>query len=91
MSLNPFLDLGFSHEEAAALHIRSQLAATLEHYTTRKEWNQAEAARGSMTLGDRPEIRKFRTSYPGTNRMPTRLLDRNRRLSTPGLISCQRL
>jgi len=45
MSRNPFLDLGFSPEEAAALHIRSQLAATLEHYITRKGWSQAEAAR----------------------------------------------
>jgi len=30
MSKNPFLDLGFPPEEAATLHIRSQLAATLE-------------------------------------------------------------
>jgi len=45
MSRNPFLDLGFSREEATALHIRSQLAATLEHYITRKGWSQAEAAK----------------------------------------------
>lgn len=45
MSRNPFLDLGFSREEAAALHIRSQLAATLEHYIERKGWSQTEAAR----------------------------------------------
>jgi len=32
MSRNSFLDLGFSPEEATALHIRSQLAATLEQY-----------------------------------------------------------
>lgn len=42
---NPFLDLGFSREEATALHIRSQLAATLAQYIQRKGWNQAEAAR----------------------------------------------
>lgn len=45
MSRNPFLDLGFSPEEAAALHIRSQLAATLEQYIDRKGWSQSEAAR----------------------------------------------
>lgn len=45
MSRNPFLDLGFPPEEAAALHIRSQLAATLEHYITRKGWSQTQAAR----------------------------------------------
>jgi predicted XRE-type DNA-binding protein len=45
MSRNPFLDLGFSREEATALHIRSQLAATLEQYIARKRWSQAEAAR----------------------------------------------
>jgi predicted XRE-type DNA-binding protein len=45
MSRNPFLDLGFPPEEAAALHIRSQLAAALEHYIDRKGWSQAEAAR----------------------------------------------
>jgi predicted XRE-type DNA-binding protein len=45
MSRNPFLDLGFSPEEATALHIRSQLAATLESYITRKGWSQAEAAK----------------------------------------------
>lgn len=45
MSRNPFLDLGFSREEAAALHIRSQLAATLEHYIAQKGWSQAEAAK----------------------------------------------
>jgi predicted XRE-type DNA-binding protein len=45
MSRNPFLDLGFPREEAIALHIRSQLAATLEQYVERKGWSQAEAAR----------------------------------------------
>jgi len=45
MSRNPFLDLGFSREEATALHIRSQLAATLEHHIEHKGWSQAEAAR----------------------------------------------
>jgi predicted XRE-type DNA-binding protein len=45
MSRNPFLDLGFSPEEAAALHIRSQLAGTLEQYIGRKGWSQTEAAR----------------------------------------------
>ena len=44
MSRNPFLDLGFSREEAIALHIRSQLAAMLEHYIGRKGWSQAQAA-----------------------------------------------
>ena len=45
MSRNPFLGLGFSPEEAAALHIRSQLAAMLEQYIERKGWSQSEAAR----------------------------------------------
>src|SRR5882672_351293 len=45
MSRNPFLDLGFPREEAIALHIRSQLAAALEHYIERKGWSQTEAAR----------------------------------------------
>jgi predicted XRE-type DNA-binding protein len=45
VSRNPFLDLGFSKEEATTLHIRSQLAATLEQYIERKGWSQAEAAR----------------------------------------------
>jgi len=45
MSRNPFLDLGFSKEEATALHIRSQLAVTLEQHIERREWSQAEAAR----------------------------------------------
>jgi predicted XRE-type DNA-binding protein len=45
MSHNPFLDLGFPPEEAAALHIRSQLAATLEYHIERKGWSQTEAAR----------------------------------------------
>ena len=45
MSRNPFLDLGFPPEEAAALHIRSQLAAALEHHIDRKGWSQTEAAR----------------------------------------------
>jgi predicted XRE-type DNA-binding protein len=45
MSRNTFLDLGFAPEEAAALHIRSQLAAALEHHSDRKGWSQTEAAR----------------------------------------------
>src|ERR1700733_6002202 len=45
MSKNPFLDLGFPPEEAAALHIRSQLAATLELHIQRKGWTQVTAAR----------------------------------------------
>ena|SRR5579862_8881819 len=45
MSKNPFLDLGFPPEEAAALHIRAQLAATLEHHIERKGWTQTAAAR----------------------------------------------
>jgi predicted XRE-type DNA-binding protein len=45
MSRNPFLDLGFPPEEAATLHIRSQLAAALEYHIERKGWSQTEAAR----------------------------------------------
>jgi predicted XRE-type DNA-binding protein len=45
MSRNPFLDLGFPREEAIALHIRSQLAATLERYLEQKGWSQTQAAR----------------------------------------------
>jgi predicted XRE-type DNA-binding protein len=45
MSHNPFLDLGFPREEAVPLHIRSQLAATLERHIERKGWNQTRAAR----------------------------------------------
>src|SRR4051812_9759631 len=45
MSKNPFLDLGLPPEEAAALHIRSQLAATLELRIQRKGWTQVTAAR----------------------------------------------
>jgi predicted XRE-type DNA-binding protein len=45
MSRNPFLDLGFPPEKAAALHIRSQLAAALEYHIERKGWSQTEAAR----------------------------------------------
>ena len=45
MSLNPFIDLGFEREEAVTLHIRAQLAASLEHYIGRKGWSQTEAAR----------------------------------------------
>lgn len=45
MSRNPFLDLGFPPEEAIALHIRAQLAATLEHHIERKGWSQTAAAR----------------------------------------------
>ena len=44
MSKNPFLDLGFPPEEATALHIRSQLAATLELHIQRKGWTQIAAA-----------------------------------------------
>lgn len=57
MSRNPFLDLGFSPEEAAALHIRSQLAATLELYITRKGWSQVEAAR--MLKVPQPTVSKI--------------------------------
>ena len=45
MRKNPFLDLGFPPEEAAALHIRSQLAATFELHIQRKGWTQVAAAR----------------------------------------------
>ena len=45
MSRNPFLDLGFPREEAIALHIRSQLAATVEQHIERKGWSQTRAAR----------------------------------------------
>jgi predicted XRE-type DNA-binding protein len=45
MSRNPFLDLGFPREEATALHIRAQLAASLEHHIERKGWSQTAAAR----------------------------------------------
>ena len=45
MSRNPFLDLGFSREEAIALHIRSELAARLEQHIERKGWSQTAAAR----------------------------------------------
>jgi len=45
MSRNAFVDLGFSKEEATALHIRAQLAATLEQYIERQGWTQAEAGR----------------------------------------------
>jgi predicted XRE-type DNA-binding protein len=45
MNRNAFFDLGFPPEEAAALHIRSQLAAALEHHIERKGWSHAEAAR----------------------------------------------
>ena len=45
MSRNPFLDLGFSREEAIALHIRSELAARLEQHIERKGWSQRAAAR----------------------------------------------
>jgi predicted XRE-type DNA-binding protein len=44
MSHNPFLDLGFSREEAVTLQIRSQLAVTLEQYIERKGWSQSQAA-----------------------------------------------
>ena len=45
MSRNPFLDLGFPPDEAAALHIQAQLAVALEHHIKRKRWSQTEAAR----------------------------------------------
>jgi len=45
MSRNPFLDLGFSREEAIALHIRSELAARLEQHIERKGWSQTATAR----------------------------------------------
>ncbi len=45
MSKNPFLDLGFAPDEAAAMHIREQLAATLEHYIASKGWSQIQAAK----------------------------------------------
>lgn len=45
MSRNPFLDLGFPREEAAAMHIRSQLAVLLEQHIERKGWSQTAAAR----------------------------------------------
>jgi predicted XRE-type DNA-binding protein len=45
MSHNPFLDLGFPREEAIPLHIRSQLAATLERHIEHKGWSQTQAAR----------------------------------------------
>lgn len=45
MSRNPFLDLGFPKEEATSLHIRSQLAATLERHIEHRGWSQKEAAR----------------------------------------------
>ena len=45
MSRNPFLDLGFPREEAIALHMRSQLAATLEQHIEHRGWSQTQAAR----------------------------------------------
>lgn len=45
MSRNPFIDLGFSLEEATALHVRSQLAAALEKHIDHEAWSQVEAAR----------------------------------------------
>lgn len=45
MSPNPFLDLGLRPEEAAALHIRGQLAAALEYHIERKGWSQTEHGR----------------------------------------------
>jgi predicted XRE-type DNA-binding protein len=45
MSHNPFLDLGALPEEAALLHIRSQLAAVLERHIDRKGWSRADASR----------------------------------------------
>jgi len=45
MSKNPFLELDFPADEAAALHIRSQLAAMLELQIQREGWAQVAAAR----------------------------------------------
>jgi predicted XRE-type DNA-binding protein len=45
MSRNPFLDVAFPPDEAAALHIRRQLAAAIECHIERKSWSQAKAAR----------------------------------------------
>ena len=45
MSRNPFLELGFPREEAIALHMRSQLAATLEQHIEHRGWSQTQAAR----------------------------------------------
>jgi hypothetical protein len=36
MSRNPLLDLGFTREEATALHIRTRLAAAIEQQIERK-------------------------------------------------------
>jgi predicted XRE-type DNA-binding protein len=57
MSCNPFLDLGFFPEDAAALHIRSQLAATLEYHIERKRWSQTEASRELKVL--QPTVSKI--------------------------------
>jgi predicted XRE-type DNA-binding protein len=57
MSCNPFLDLGLPPEEAAALHIRSQLAAALEYHIERKGWSQTEAARALKV--PRPTVSKI--------------------------------
>jgi predicted XRE-type DNA-binding protein len=48
MSRNPFLDLGFPREEAIALHIRSQLAATLDQHIEHRGWSQTQAAQGAQ-------------------------------------------
>jgi predicted XRE-type DNA-binding protein len=57
MGYYPFLDLGFPPEEAVALHMRSQLAATLEYDIERKGWGQTEAARALKV--SQPTVRKI--------------------------------
>jgi predicted XRE-type DNA-binding protein len=42
---NVFEDLGFAHEEAEHLRIRSALMATLRELIATKGWTQAQAAR----------------------------------------------
>jgi hypothetical protein len=67
MSRNPFIDLGFLLEEAAALHIRCQLAAALEHHIDRKGWSQAESrvSNASQTrLSSRPRSESPDRSEP---------------------------
>jgi predicted XRE-type DNA-binding protein len=57
MRRNPFVDLGFPPEEAAALHIRSQLAAALEYHIERKGWSETRAARALKV--PRPTVGKI--------------------------------
>lgn len=45
MSKNPFIDLGFAPDEAAAMHIRVQLALTLEQHIVNEGWSQVQAAK----------------------------------------------